>query len=54
MLNLSSGLMRLGAALCLAPFVALLLVRTGALLPLLPFGVAALALGLLVAVLDVR
>ena len=54
LLKLSSGLMQLGAALCLAPFAALLLVRTGALLPLVPYGLAALALGLLVALVDVR
>ena len=49
MLQLSAGLMKLGAALCMAPVVALVLLRTAALLPLMPLGIGIAALGLLVA-----
>lgn len=48
MLQLSAGLMKLGAALCMAPVVALVLLRTAALLPLMPLGIGIAALGLLV------
>lgn len=54
MLRLSSGLMQLGAALCVAPLVVLVLLRSAAWLPLMPWGVGVAALGLLVALLDVR
>ena len=54
MLKLSSGLMQLGAAMCLVPLVVLVLLRTAALLPLVPWGVGIAALGVLVALLDVR
>ena len=54
MLRLSSGLMQLGAAMCLGPVVVLVLLRTAALLPLVPWGAGLVVLGLLVALLDVR
>lgn len=54
MLRLSSGLMQFGAAMCLGPVVVLVLLRTAALLPLVPWGAGLAVLGLLVALLDVR
>lgn len=53
MQKLSVGLMQLGSALCLAPIVALVLFRTGALLPLVPWGIGLAALGLILAVSDI-
>ena len=53
-LILSAGLMKLGAAMCLGPVVVLVLLRTAALLLLVPWGVGVAVLGLLVALLDVR
>jgi len=46
--------MQLGAALFAMPLVVLVLARSGAWLPLMPWGVGIAALGLLVALLDVR
>jgi len=45
MVKLATALMQLGVALCLLPLVAVLL-GTGALLPLFPWGVGMAALGL--------
>lgn len=52
MLRLSSGLIQVGAALFAAPLVVLVLARSGAWLPLMPWGVGIAALGLLAALLD--
>ena len=38
--------MQLGTALCLLPVVAVMLLRTGALLPLLPWGAGITVLGM--------
>lgn len=46
--KLGAGLMQLGAAMCLLPVLAVLL-GTGALLPLFPWGVGIMALGLVFA-----
>lgn len=44
--RLASALMQLGTALCLLPVVAVLLLRTGSLLPLLPWGAGVAVLGI--------
>ncbi len=54
MVKLSAALMQLGAALFIAPLVAVLLLHTGALLPLMPWGAGLALLGLLLALLDTR
>jgi uncharacterized membrane protein len=44
--RLASALMQLGTAMCLLPVVAVVLLRTGALLPLLPWGAGVAVLGM--------
>lgn len=48
MLRLSSGLMQFGAAMCLGPVVVLVLLRTAALLPLVPWGAGVAVLGFVI------
>lgn len=44
----ASALMQWGTALCLLPVVAVVLLRTGALLPLLPWGAGIAVLGMVI------